>query len=110
MRTTRGCNTSRPSATRTGCSPSARQSHALRPTGEGTLHTGECWDPGKRAKNATRKQAVEVLRQQVPARTKRRPDTVFGIVARRCEVRARPCEERGPGAVQSPDRGPREGP
>ncbi|MFI8169807.1 DUF6233 domain-containing protein [Streptomyces sp. NPDC085931] len=44
------------------------------------LHTGECWDPGKRVKPATREQAVEALRQQVTACTKCRPDTALGIV------------------------------
>ncbi|MFF6954687.1 DUF6233 domain-containing protein [Streptomyces iakyrus] len=44
------------------------------------VHTGECWDPGKRAKPATRAQAIEALRHQVPACTKCRPDTALGIV------------------------------
>ncbi|MFJ3445728.1 DUF6233 domain-containing protein [Streptomyces sp. NPDC086081] len=44
------------------------------------LHTGQCWDPGKRAEPATRAQAVEALHRQVPACTKCRPDTALGIV------------------------------
>ncbi|KJK34072.1 hypothetical protein UK15_37665 [Streptomyces variegatus] len=44
------------------------------------VHTGECWDPGKRARPATRAQAIEALRHQVPACTKCRPDTALGIV------------------------------
>ncbi|WP_053674013.1 DUF6233 domain-containing protein [Streptomyces sp. NRRL B-1140] len=43
------------------------------------VHTGECWDPGKRAKPATRAQAIEALRHQVPACSKCRPDTALGI-------------------------------
>ncbi|GGU05820.1 DUF6233 domain-containing protein [Streptomyces coeruleorubidus] len=43
------------------------------------VHTGECWDPGKRVKPATRAQAIEALRHQVPACTKCRPDTALGI-------------------------------
>ncbi|WP_338775282.1 DUF6233 domain-containing protein [Streptomyces sp. DG1A-41] len=43
------------------------------------VHTGECWDPGKRARPATRAQAVEALRHQVPACSKCRPDTALGI-------------------------------
>ncbi|WP_306970328.1 DUF6233 domain-containing protein [Streptomyces afghaniensis] len=44
------------------------------------VHTGECWDPGKRAKPTTRAQVVEALRHQVPACSKCRPDTALGIV------------------------------
>jgi hypothetical protein len=43
------------------------------------VHTGECWDPGKRARPATRAQAIEALRHQVLACSKCRPDTVLGI-------------------------------
>ncbi|MFF8017046.1 DUF6233 domain-containing protein [Streptomyces sp. NPDC007929] len=43
------------------------------------LHTGKCWDPGKRAKPATRAQALEALRHQVPACSKCRPDTALEI-------------------------------
>ncbi|MFC9682698.1 DUF6233 domain-containing protein [Streptomyces sp. NPDC056948] len=43
------------------------------------VHTGECWDPGKRVKPATRAQALEALRHQVPACSKCRPDTALGI-------------------------------
>ncbi|MEU9575527.1 DUF6233 domain-containing protein [Streptomyces massasporeus] len=41
--------------------------------------SSECCDPGKRAKPATRAQAIEALRQQAPACTKCRPDTALGI-------------------------------
>ncbi|GAA2919412.1 hypothetical protein GCM10011428_39610 [Streptomyces violaceus] len=43
------------------------------------VHTGECWDPGKRVKPATRAQAIDALRHQVPACSKCRPDTALGI-------------------------------
>ncbi|GGX36489.1 DUF6233 domain-containing protein [Streptomyces lomondensis] len=43
------------------------------------VYTGECWDPGKRVRPATRVQALEALRHQVPACSKCRPDTVLGI-------------------------------
>ncbi|MFI8215834.1 DUF6233 domain-containing protein [Streptomyces sp. NPDC085932] len=43
------------------------------------LQTGQCWDPGKRTKPVTREQAIEALRQQVPACAKCRPDTALGI-------------------------------
>ncbi|MGW3971151.1 DUF6233 domain-containing protein [Streptomyces ardesiacus] len=41
------------------------------------VHTGDCWDPGKRRMPATREQALDALRQQVPACSKCRPDTVL---------------------------------
>ncbi|OUD04011.1 hypothetical protein CA983_06235 [Streptomyces swartbergensis] len=43
------------------------------------VRTGDCWDAGKRSRPATRAQAVEALRHQVPACTKCRPDTALGI-------------------------------
>jgi hypothetical protein len=43
------------------------------------LHTGACWDPGKRVNPATRAQAIEALRQHVPACTRCRPDAALGI-------------------------------
>ncbi|MFI7021048.1 DUF6233 domain-containing protein [Streptomyces sp. NPDC050164] len=43
------------------------------------VHTGECWDPGKRVRPATRAQAIEALRHKVPACSKCRPDTALGI-------------------------------
>ncbi|MGQ4444654.1 DUF6233 domain-containing protein [Streptomyces violaceoruber] len=43
------------------------------------VHTGECWDLGKRVRPATRAQAIEALRHQVPACAKCRPDTALGI-------------------------------
>jgi hypothetical protein len=45
------------------------------------VHTGECWDTGKRSRPATRAQAIEALRRQVPACSKCRPDTALGIEA-----------------------------
>ncbi|MEU9230792.1 DUF6233 domain-containing protein [Streptomyces massasporeus] len=45
---------------------------------------GARWDPGKRSKPATRAQAIEALRHQVPACTKCRPDTALSIVDRCC--------------------------
>lgn len=35
------------------------------------LHTGQCWDPGKRTKPVTREQPIEALRQRVPACVRR---------------------------------------
>ncbi|MBB4710178.1 hypothetical protein BJ965_000060 [Streptomyces luteogriseus] len=52
---------------------------ALSVQSDGALHTGECWDPGKRTKPATRAQAIAALRQQASACTKCRPDTALGI-------------------------------
>ncbi|MFJ4356118.1 DUF6233 domain-containing protein [Streptomyces massasporeus] len=43
------------------------------------VHMGECWELGKRVKPASREQAIDALRQQVPACTKCRPDTALGI-------------------------------
>jgi hypothetical protein len=42
-------------------------------------HTGGCWDSGKRAKAATRVQALDALRNQVPPCTRCRPDTALGF-------------------------------
>nr|WP_152886153.1 DUF6233 domain-containing protein [Streptomyces adustus] len=44
------------------------------------VHQGRCWDAGKRRRPVTRDQAVEALRQQVPACTHCRPDTALGIL------------------------------
>ncbi|MFE7928345.1 DUF6233 domain-containing protein [Streptomyces sp. NPDC057456] len=44
------------------------------------VHQGDCWDAGKRHVTVTRAQAVEALRQQVPACTQCRPDTALGLL------------------------------
>ncbi|WP_238426543.1 DUF6233 domain-containing protein [Streptomyces adustus] len=44
------------------------------------VRQGRCWDAGKRRRPVTRDQAVEALRQQVPACTHCRPDTALGIL------------------------------
>jgi hypothetical protein len=46
------------------------------------VHTGECWAAAKsgRCRPVTRQQALEALRQQVPACVHCRPDTVLGIL------------------------------
>ncbi|MEU3298138.1 DUF6233 domain-containing protein [Streptomyces longwoodensis] len=46
------------------------------------VHPGECWAAAKsgRCRPATRHQAMEALRQQVPACVPCRPDTALGIV------------------------------
>ncbi|MFI8440162.1 DUF6233 domain-containing protein [Streptomyces rochei] len=44
------------------------------------VHTGDCWDPGKNLMPATREQARDAIRQQVPACSKCRPDTRLGLL------------------------------
>ncbi|MGV9991905.1 DUF6233 domain-containing protein [Streptomyces sp. NPDC003374] len=44
------------------------------------VHTGGCWAAGGRSVPATREQAVEALRRQVPACTHCRPDTELGFL------------------------------
>lgn len=44
------------------------------------VHTGDCWDPGKRQMPTTREQARDAIRQQVPACSKCRPDTRLGLL------------------------------
>jgi hypothetical protein len=44
------------------------------------VHRGDCWDPGKRHIEVTRAQALDALRQQVPACSKCRPDTTLGFL------------------------------
>ncbi|MGW2951574.1 DUF6233 domain-containing protein [Streptomyces eurythermus] len=43
------------------------------------VHTRECWDSGKRVRAATRAQALDALRNQVPPCTRCRPDTALGF-------------------------------
>ncbi|MFI1004915.1 DUF6233 domain-containing protein [Streptomyces galbus] len=56
--------------------------HGLNRTNVDAVHTGECWAAAKsgRCRPATRQQAVEALRQQVPACVHCRPDTALGIL------------------------------
>ncbi|MEU6557852.1 DUF6233 domain-containing protein [Streptomyces sp. NPDC046915] len=46
------------------------------------VHTGDCWAAAKsgRCRPATRQQAVDALRRQVPACIHCRPDTALGIL------------------------------
>ncbi|MEU7428765.1 DUF6233 domain-containing protein [Streptomyces sp. NPDC040750] len=56
--------------------------HGLHRTNVDAVHTGECWAAAKsrRRRPVTRQQAIEALRQQVPACVHRRPDTTLGIL------------------------------
>ncbi|NEA46889.1 DUF6233 domain-containing protein [Streptomyces sp. SID10815] len=56
--------------------------HGLNRTNVDAVHTGECWAAAKsgRCRPATRQQALEALRQQVPACVHCRPDTALGIL------------------------------
>ncbi|MEU5666561.1 DUF6233 domain-containing protein [Streptomyces longwoodensis] len=56
--------------------------HGLNRTNLDAVHTGDCWAATKsgRCRPATRQQAVEALRQQVPACVHCRPDTALGIL------------------------------
>jgi hypothetical protein len=56
--------------------------HGLNRTNLDAVHTGECWAAAKsgRCRPAIRQQAVEALRQQVPACVHCRPDTALGIL------------------------------
>lgn len=45
-----------------------------------SVHRGDCWDPGKRRVPATREQALDALRQQVPACSRCRPDSALGFL------------------------------
>jgi hypothetical protein len=55
--------------------------HGLTRTNVDAVHTGDCWAAAKsgRCRPATRQQAIEALRQQVPACMHCRPDTALGI-------------------------------
>ncbi|MFF0700116.1 DUF6233 domain-containing protein [Streptomyces tendae] len=44
------------------------------------MHTGDGWDPGKLLMLATREQARDAIRQQVPACSKCRPDARLGLL------------------------------
>lgn len=44
------------------------------------VHRGDCWDAGKRRVPATREQALDALRRQVPACSMCRPDTALGFL------------------------------
>ncbi|MFF3335714.1 DUF6233 domain-containing protein [Streptomyces sp. NPDC002888] len=56
--------------------------HGLNRTNVDAVHTGECWAAAKngRCRPVTRQQALEALRQQVPACVHCRPDTALGIL------------------------------
>jgi tellurite resistance protein len=56
--------------------------HGLNRANVDAVHTGACWAAAKsgRCRPATRQQALEALRQQVPACVHCRPDTVLGIL------------------------------
>ncbi|MFJ2968632.1 DUF6233 domain-containing protein [Streptomyces collinus] len=55
--------------------------HGLNRTNVDAVHTGDCWAAAKsgQCRPATRQQAIEALRQQVPACIHCRPDTALGI-------------------------------
>lgn len=45
------------------------------------VHTGDCWDPGKRTRPITRDEALSALTVlQVPPCSKCRPDTALGVL------------------------------
>ncbi|WP_086729655.1 DUF6233 domain-containing protein [Streptomyces carpinensis] len=45
------------------------------------VHTGDCWDPGKRRRPVTRAEALDALtRRRVQACSKCRPDTALGVL------------------------------
>ncbi|MFF0790377.1 DUF6233 domain-containing protein [Streptomyces spiralis] len=45
------------------------------------VHTGDCWDPGKRRRPVTRAEALDALtRLQVEPCSKCRPDTALGVL------------------------------
>ncbi|MFJ3235817.1 DUF6233 domain-containing protein [Streptomyces sp. NPDC086787] len=56
--------------------------HGLNTRNIDFVHTGDCWAAAKsgRCKPATRQQALDALRQQIPACTHCRPDTAFGVL------------------------------
>ncbi|MGW1987905.1 DUF6233 domain-containing protein [Streptomyces collinus] len=55
--------------------------HGLNHSNTDAVHTGDCWTAAKsgRCRPATRKQALDALRRQVPACIHCRPDTALGI-------------------------------
>lgn len=56
--------------------------YGLNRTNVDTVHTGDCWAAATsgRCRPATRQQALDALRQQVPACVHCRPDTALGIL------------------------------
>ncbi|WP_217241265.1 DUF6233 domain-containing protein [Streptomyces sp. AC555_RSS877] len=56
--------------------------YGLNHTNVDAVHTGECWAAAEsgRCRPVTRQQALEALRQQVPACVHCRPDTALGIL------------------------------
>ncbi|MFJ8637191.1 DUF6233 domain-containing protein [Streptomyces sp. NPDC093568] len=55
--------------------------HGLNRTNVDAVHAGDCWEAAKsgRCRPASRQQAIEALRQQVPPCIHCRPDTALGI-------------------------------
>ncbi|MFF3906460.1 DUF6233 domain-containing protein [Streptomyces sp. NPDC001848] len=51
-------------------------------SGQDAVHAGDCWAAARsgRCRPATRQQAIDALRQQVPPCVHCRPDTAFGIL------------------------------
>lgn len=62
--------------------PKCLTQHGLNRANVDTVHTDECWAAAKsgRCRPVTRQQALEELRQQVPACVHCRPGTVLGIL------------------------------
>ncbi|MER6031139.1 DUF6233 domain-containing protein [Streptomyces sp. NPDC001851] len=56
--------------------------YGLNRTNVDAVHTGHCWASAKRGRcrPATRQQALDALRQQVPACVHCRPDTALGTL------------------------------
>ncbi|CAL9670948.1 DUF6233 domain-containing protein [Streptomyces rochei] len=56
--------------------------YGLNRTNVDAVHTGDCWAAAKsgRCRPATRQQALDALRQQVPPCIHCRPDTALGIL------------------------------
>ncbi|MFF4845579.1 DUF6233 domain-containing protein [Streptomyces collinus] len=56
--------------------------HGLNRSNLDVVHTGDCWAAAKsgRCRPATREQAFDALRRQVPACVHCRPDTALGIL------------------------------
>ncbi|AGS67388.1 hypothetical protein B446_02780 [Streptomyces collinus Tu 365] len=56
--------------------------HGLNRTNVDAVHVGDCWVAKKsgRCRPVSREQAVEALRQQVPACPHCRPDTALGVL------------------------------
>ncbi|MFF5861036.1 DUF6233 domain-containing protein [Streptomyces sp. NPDC012751] len=55
--------------------------HGLNRTNRDAVHTGDCWAAARsgRCRPATREEALDALRQRVPACVHCRPDTALGL-------------------------------